>query len=239
MSQVNIERLRFEGLSFGFDPQTLLFEDVSFEFPLGDLVWIRADHGEGRSTLLQLLASLQTPTKGSYWINDQNVSEMSFEEFLPYRLKIGYGFDMGGLIHNRTLYENLILPLHYHRLISGKEASDRVLHLLEEFDVLRYKDVRPSFMPGGTRKLACMLRAIVHYPQMVLLDDPSVGIPQDTALQYFDLLQGLRQRGFIKHVFVSSFDNKFMSLLPHAEVCIDGRMLHSETESELKKVVNL
>ena len=123
---MKINSLKFEGLEFGYPEQDLIFENVDFDFPLNQFVWVKAGYGSGRSTLLQLIAGLQQSTKGKYLINDQNVSEMSFEEFLPYRMNIGYGFDFGGLINNRTLLENLTLPLEYHKTCTRVQAEDRV-----------------------------------------------------------------------------------------------------------------
>ena len=237
MSTGQIHKLRFENLSFNFEGQDPLFQSVDFDFPLNQLVWVKAEHGAGRSTLLQILAALQVPVRGSYWINDQNVGEMSFEEFLPYRLKMGYGFDTGGLIHNRTVFENLVLPLHYHKLISPEAATERVDLLLKRFDLWKYRDQRPSFISGGTRKLACLLRALIQHPEMLLLDDPTVGLEESTALQFFDLLQELRQNHGLRHVFVSSFDDKFMSGQQHTEVFIEGSLLHRLPENFDKKLV--
>jgi len=237
MSTGQIHKLRFENLSFNFEGQDPLFQSVDFDFPLNQLVWVKAEHGAGRSTLLQILAALQVPVRGSYWINDQNVGEMSFEEFLPYRLKMGYGFDTGGLIHNRTVFENLVLPLLYHKLISPEAATERVDLLLKRFDLWKYRDQRPSFISGGTRKLACLLRALIQHPEMLLLDDPTVGLEESTALQFFDLLQELRQNHGLRHVFVSSFDDKFMSGQQHTEVFIEGSLLHRLPENFDKKLV--
>lgn len=238
-AKARIERLRFENLTFQYEGQDPVFTNVDFEFPLNETVWVRAEHGRGRSTLLQILAGLQIPTGGAYFINDENVTEMSFEEFLPYRLQIGYGFDSGGLIHNRTVFENIVLPLHYHKTVTAAEATERVHEYLNVFGLMKYRDLRPSFISGGTRKLACLIRAMVLHPQMLLLDDPTVGVAQETALKYFDLLNNLRSQGILNHVFVSSFDPKFMSLIDHVEVFIDGGILHSTPHETEKKVVAL
>ncbi|MFN7728934.1 MAG: ATP-binding cassette domain-containing protein [Bdellovibrio sp.] len=238
-SKPNIEKLRFENLSFKPEGQDAIFENVDFDFPMNQLVWIKAEHGSGRSTLLQLLAALQMPTHGSYFINEKNVADMSFEEFLPYRLAIGYGFDMGGLIHNRTLFENLILPLHYHKVLTQEEASERVCRYLRDFGLWKYKDQRPSFISGGTKKLACLLRAIIMHPQVVLLDDPTVGVSQETSLKFFDLLENLKKEGQLKHAFISSFDEKFMGSVEHTEIFIEGGLLHAMPDMPEKKVVSL
>ncbi len=236
---VNIQSIKFDGLTFQYESEGNIFENVDFEFPLNRITWVKAESGSGRSTLLQILAGLQIPNKGRYLLNDENVSDMSFEEFLPYRLQIGYGFDFGGLINNRTLHENVTLPLVYHKLMSAADAKKRVDDYFQRLGMLKYKDQRPSAVPGGTRKLTCLIRALITHPQMLLLDDPSVGLSQDTALKFMDLIQELRQDGFLQHVFLSSFDDKFMSLFEHEEIFIDQGMIHHHFTEGDKKVVHL
>jgi phospholipid/cholesterol/gamma-HCH transport system ATP-binding protein len=239
MSSLVIESLQFDALSFQFETGESVFEAVDFKFPIHQTVWVKAESGSGRSTLLQILAGLQVPSKGRYLINDQPVSEMTFEEFMPYRLQIGYGFDFGGLINNRTLEENLTLPLAYHNLCSQSEAEEKARFYLKELGALKYKDMRPALVPGGVRKLTCLIRALIHEPQMLLLDDPNVGLSQDTILKYFDLIERLKAKGKCQHVFISSFDEKLMNLLPHTEIFVDSGMIYHMGEDVEKKVVNL
>ncbi|MEZ0393281.1 MAG: ATP-binding cassette domain-containing protein [Pseudobdellovibrionaceae bacterium] len=236
---MKIQSLKFENLQFGFEGQDPLFEQVDFSFPMNDIVWVKASSGAGRSSLLQLLAGLLNPLKGNYLINDQNVAEMSFEEFLPYRLAIGYGFDFGGVIHNRTLLENVSLPLAYHKICSPEEAQERAEHYFEILGASKVKDKRPSLVPGGMRKLTCLIRALIMEPQVLLLDDPSVGIGQETSLKYFDCIQELRKAGKAQHVFVSSFDEQLMNCLPHREIFLDCGQIYLDVIDGDKKVVSL
>lgn len=237
--ETGIESLRFENVEFGFEGQDPIFEAVDFDFPLDKVVWVKATSGAGRSSLLQLLASLQVPNKGQYLINEKNVSEMSFEEFLPYRLQIGYGFDFGGLINNRSLLENVTLPLVYHKICSALEAETRGKRFFDILGATRFMNERPAMVPGGMRKLTCVLRALITEPQVLLLDDPSVGLGQDTVLKYFDLVSELRDQKKVRHIFISSFDEKLMSLMDHTEIFIDGGLIHKEMETKEKKVVSL
>ncbi len=236
---MKIENLRFENVEFGFEGQDPIFEAVDFDFPTDKVVWVKANSGAGRSSLLQLLACLQVPSKGQYLINDQSVSEMSFEEFLPYRLQIGYGFDFGGLINNRSLLENVTLPLMYHKICSVHEAEERGKRFFDIMNATRFMNERPAMVPGGMRKLTCVLRALITEPQVLLLDDPSVGLGQDAILKYFDLISDLRAKNKVRHIFISSFDDKLMGLMEHTEIYIDGGLIHKEMETKEKKVVSL
>lgn len=237
--RLNIDSIKFENLSFAFENGSKLFDKASFDFPLDQMVWVKASSGSGRSTLLQLMSGLLTPNEGGYFLNGEDVTNMSFEEFLPYRLNIGYGFDLGGLLHNRTLVENLTLPLLYHDVLPPVEAQQRAMIYMDDLGISKYKDLRPSLVPGGVRKLVCLIRALIMHPQVLLLDDPSVGLGQETALTFFDLVDELRQQGALRHVFMSSFDEKLMSVIDHTTIVIDEGQIHHFSPEGLKKVVHL
>jgi ABC-type transporter Mla maintaining outer membrane lipid asymmetry ATPase subunit MlaF len=192
--------LKFENLSFTFEEaKESVFENITFELPKSRAVWVRSPGGRGKSTLLRLLAGLITPQKGSYFIDGQDVSQMSFEDFLPYRLGMGYSFDFGGLINNKSIAENLLLPLLYHRLVDRKEAVERIAETLNLFGLEHCKDLRPSAIPGSQRKMTIVVRSFVNWPQVVFMDDPLTGLKQDNIndlIHYVEesfSMRGLRQ----------------------------------------------
>lgn len=236
---MKIESLKFEGVSFTHDGQEPVIQNVEFDFPMNEIIWLKAEEGAGKSSLLQVLGGLQVPQAGRYLINGENVMEMSFEEFLPYRLQIGYSFDYGGLINNRTLYDNLMLPLLYHKMISQKEAKERVDEIIRDFDLSKFAHERPAHVPGRVRKLACLMRSVVMRPQILLLDDPSVGLGQDSVYTFVDYLHKLRKAGSLQHVFISSYDEKFMNLLNYQIIHLDEGQLYFQAVDPEKRVVHL
>ena len=235
----SITSLRFEGVSFNHEGSDPTLKNVDFEFPSDKVIWLKSVEGAGKSTVLQLLAGLLMPQSGSYLINNDNVGEMSFEEFLTYRLAIGYTFDYGGLINNRTIQDNLLLPLQYHELIPTAEAKARVDYFIKIFDLGKFRNERPAHVPGRVRKLACLLRALVIHPQMLLMDDPSVGLGAEAASLFADVINEQKEAGTLKHILVSSYDEKFMSLFDYDIVHIDGGTLYHQEEENTKKVANL
>lgn len=236
---MKFESLKFEDLSFQHEGEASLFEHVDFSFPMNETVWVRASSGAGRSSLLQLIAGLLLPQSGKYFINDINVADMSFEEFLPYRLKIGYGFDMGGLLHNRTVIENITLPLLYHKICNKVEAEDRGAEYLAKLNISKFANLRPSAVPGGVRKMTCLIRALMAEPELLLLDDPSVGLGQDQALKYFDCIETLKKAGKTKHIFISSYDEQLMNCVTHKEIHIDSGTIYQDIIEGEKKAVSL
>lgn len=236
---MKIESLKFEGVSFTHGGQDPIVQNVEFDFPMNEILWVKAEEGAGKSSLLQILAGLQIPQSGKYLINGENVVDMSFEEFLPYRLQIGYSFDYGGLINNRTLFDNLMLPLLYHKVLSPDDAKARVDALFKEFGVEKFAHERPAHVPGRVRKLACLMRALVMRPQVLLLDDPSVGLGQDSVYAFVDHVHRLRKEGCLNHVFTSSYDEKFMNLFAYQIIHLDEGQLYYQAVDPEKRVVHL
>jgi ABC-type multidrug transport system ATPase subunit len=233
------ESIKFEQLCFSHEGQDPVLYNADFDFPTRQIVWLKAEEGAGKSSLLQVMAGLQIPQSGKYLINGENVVEMSFEEFLPYRLQIGYSFDYGGLINNRSLFDNLMLPLLYHKILSGEEAKARVNHLLEKFEIKKFSHERPAHVPGRVRKLTCLARALVTHPQVLLLDDPSVGIGQEASYAFADYIHALRKEGSLQHIFISSYDEKFMGLFDYHLVHLSEGQLYFQAVDPEKRAAHL
>lgn len=236
---MKIEKIKFENLCFSFEGNEPVLKNTDFEFPENEVCWIQSEEGQGKSTLLQILAGLQMPQIGQYLINDQNIRDMTFEEFLPYRLKIGYSFDYGGLINNLSLRDNLLLPLRYHKLVTPKEGYLRVDELIKRFDFTKSANERPAHVPGRLRKLACLLRSIVHRPDLLVMDDPSVGLGAESTESFLQLIKELRNEGFLNHVMVVSYDEKFMRSLNPRIIHLDEGQLFTSVVDATKGVVNL
>lgn len=203
---VSIETVRFDKITFAYDGDRPVFQDVDFDVPMNRDIFVTGAGGGGQSTFLKLLAVLIQPTGGNVLINGQSTGDMSFEEFLPFRTKMGYSFDFGGLFANRTLHDNLILPLLYHKVCSPEEADDQARKLAAEFGFERQAQHRPAMVSGGLRKLICVLRAFSMRPQMMVMDDPFTGIGMDASRKVVRMVQERREAGELRHVFLSSRD---------------------------------
>lgn len=235
----HIQSLQFDRIGFHFENDPQLFSDLSVDFVMNKTIWLRSEGAEGKSTFLQLMSGLLVPTSGHYRINNEEFTDMSFEDFLPYRLNIGYSFDQGGLIHNRTIEENILLPLLYHKLMPAREAKKRAHEYMERLEIIDSKDLRPSYVRGRVRKMACLIRALVTHPDLLLLDDPSVGLDEPLMKKFVDIIDELQASGRLHSIYISSYDEKFMNLLNHQEALLDADGLHYSAEEDHKKVVNL
>lgn len=197
---MSFKQIRFENVWFRYDGGRFLFENLTFALPDVPLIWIKANPGQGKSTLLKILAGLLSPEQGGYYLDDLDVTQLSFKEFLPYRMRIGYSFDMGGLLSNRTLFENLMLPLLFHKICEAKEAEARVKYWMEKFGLSKVADQRPFFVTGGHRKSTIVLRSMIHYPDLLLLDDPMSGLKEDGRAAFTELVTAVQSQGALKKI---------------------------------------
>jgi phospholipid/cholesterol/gamma-HCH transport system ATP-binding protein len=224
----SIQRLKFENLSFSYEEGVPIFQDLTLDIPTNRTIYMTGNLGGGQSTFLKLLAVLVNPQQGAVFINDHDTTEMSFEEFMPLRMKIGYSFDYGGLFANRTLHENLVLPLLYHKVMPKEEADAMVKAMAKEYGFERQAHQRPALVSGGLRKLICVLRAFVMRPQMVVLDDPFTGVGSDASRKIVRLLQERRESGELKHIYFTSREEVYAHWVGCDSMFFDGGKIHYE-----------
>lgn|GEM_PF-460327 len=237
-----IDSLEFSKMSFRHDSGVPIFTDVSFRFPMDKCLWLHSDQsGSGATTLMQILSGLWMPTEGDYQISGLSVPQTTFEDFLPFRLNIGYAFDTGGLLHNQTVLENLMLPLLYHQIYDYKEAQTQVVNLLRSFEIDRFAKLRPSLIPGSVRKLAVLLRPLLLQPELLILDEPWVGLNDQSVLQYKSLLLERRQKYNLRHILLSSRDSSRMHGLAdlHLEINDGNQPWQIKSLQTEKNVVGL
>ncbi|PIT99048.1 MAG: hypothetical protein COT74_12470 [Bdellovibrionales bacterium CG10_big_fil_rev_8_21_14_0_10_45_34] len=146
----------------------------------------------GKSHLLRALASLSLDERFDVLYNGKDTKTLSFEEFQPLRLNIGFASVRGGLLVNRTLRDNLLLPLRYHRIEEdlGQKIVDNALL---EFEFQKFQNRLPAYLPFEVIHLASILRALLLQPQVVILDEPWAGLEKDSVKQLLQLLTAYQQ----------------------------------------------
>ncbi len=229
MSQRNsIGDVVLEDIDFTYPEHGTVLKNIDLKIPSGKSIWVKGHGGSGKSTLLKIICGLREPTDGRIYFNGCNICELSFEEFLPYRLNIGYSFDYGGLINNKSLWDNLRLPLDYHRLKKNNEIKQRLIEIFEYFEISDVSGKRPAMVIGGVRKLLCLLRAFVHEPSLILLDDPTTGLNKQMRKKFFEWVSQYRKDFPSSKFLITSEDEEFVKLLCDTYAEIDkGRIVDS------------
>jgi ABC-type lipoprotein export system ATPase subunit len=226
-----IQSLEFERMSFGYELCQDLLHDITLQIPLGKAWHVEGPSGHGQTTFLRVLAGLSTPTSGAMVINGENVTEMSFDEFLPYRLDLGYTFQSGGLLSNRTLAENLALPLLYHKLSSLEQAEAKISAYAERFGFVKQLDQRPAFVSAGLRKLVSVLRTLMFEPSFLVMDDPFSGFDQQTAQALVKYLHEVWENGFVKTMVFTTADNAYVNEFKASILRVENGKAHLEEKA--------
>ncbi len=206
----SIQSLAFQDVTLLGHEGEPVFEGMSANLPVNAVVWVRASSGGGKSKFLRLLAGLEEPDEGAYLINGINVTEMNFSEFSPWQRRIGFGFESGGLLSNKTISQNLMLPFFYHRHLAPEEAQDRVETYLAHFGLDRFRDRRPAACSSGNRKLTNLALALITWPELLILDQPTSGLDEGAIRKFLDLLEVHRSERGLKHLYLVSEDERLM-----------------------------
>jgi phospholipid/cholesterol/gamma-HCH transport system ATP-binding protein len=233
LGNYKISAYALEHVSFKYAAGNLVFDDVSMNLPIGRIMHVTGPSGHGQSTLLKILALLSVPITGTIRVNGQPVSEMTFEEFLPWRIEIGYTFEGGGLLANRTLEENLILPHLYHNLSEPEEVKESIRKIAKRFKFEALLDRRPAMVSGGLRKLVTILRPVLLRPSFLLMDDPFSGLDPDTSRELEKLVLELRSNSEIETVYFTSRDETWPGRLNAQPLWVESGKIEIR---EFKKV---
>lgn len=168
--------------------------NVSFEIGKGELVFITGHSGAGKSTLLKLVAALEAPTSGTVLIGQQNVVKLR-RAAIPYlRRKFGLVFQDHKLLYDRSVFDNVALPLHINGVV-GHEAGKRVRAALDKVGLLNKEKAMPITLSGGEQQRLAIARAVVSRPAILVADEPTANLDETYAGEIMQLFHAFHQVG--------------------------------------------
>jgi putative ABC transport system ATP-binding protein len=196
----------------------------------GEYVSIAGPSGCGKSTLLSILGLLDTPSKGSYALNDRQVAELSPSERARVRNReIGFIFQSFNLIGDLSVFENVELPLTY-RGMGGAERRQRVQSALERVGMAHRAKHLPSQLSGGQQQRVAVARAVAGEPLILLADEPTGNLDSKSGESVMDLMAELHQSGAT--ICMVTHDPRYARHAQRSIHLFDGRVVESPVEME-------
>ena len=182
--------------------------DVSFEIGDGEMVFITGHSGAGKSTLFRLLAAIERPTSGSIVINGQNLAALR-RSAIPYlRRNFGLVFQDQKLLFDRSVLDNVLLPLSIVGL-TAKDGVRRARAALDKVGLLDREKANPIALSGGEQQRLAIARAVVNRPAILLADEPSANLDADSASAILEIFRAFHQVGVT--VVIATHDPVWMT----------------------------
>ncbi len=169
-------------------------ENISFHLEKGEMSFLTGHSGAGKSTLLKLISAIEAPTGGQVEVNGYDLTKISPRKIPFFRREIGIIFQDYKLLYDRSVFDNVALPL----IVSGtsfREVGSRVRAALGKVGLSGREKASPIILSGGEQQRVSIARAIVHRPPLLLADEPTGNLDPDLARDIMSLFSEMNQLG--------------------------------------------
>jgi cell division transport system ATP-binding protein len=204
--------IKFERVSKCYTGGFQGLSEVSFEMAAGEIAFLTGHSGAGKSTLLKLMMLMERPSQGQVFINGQNLRNVGRTKIPFLRRQIGVVFQNHQLLFDRSVFDNVALPL----VISGcphHEIGRRVRAALDKVGLLNKERNNPITLSGGEQQRVGIARAVVNKPPVLLADEPTGNLDPQLATEIMNLFRQFNQVGVT--VLIASHDIALIKSLPY------------------------
>jgi cell division transport system ATP-binding protein len=195
--------ISFQGVGKRYEGGNEALSDVTFQVERGEMAFLTGPSGAGKSTLLKLVALIERPSRGQVIVNGQNLAGIRRRQIPFYRRQIGVVFQDHKLLNDRSVFDNVALPL----VITGAdpaETAKRVRASLDLVGLLHKEKALPITLSTGEQQRVGIARAVVYRPTILIADEPTGNLDPDLSLEVMQLFKRLNQVGVT--VLIASHD---------------------------------
>jgi cell division transport system ATP-binding protein len=197
--------------------------DATFAVAAGEFAYVTGHSGAGKSTLFRLIAALERPTSGTILVNQQNVGRLSGRAIPFLRRKLGLILQDPMLLFERTVFDNVMLPLAVTG-VNSREAGKRVRAALDKVGLPGREKLKPIALSGGEQQRVAIARAVVHRPSLILADEPTANLDAESADTIVDLFREFHAVGVT--ILLATHDEALLARHPARRIAMHrGRTL--------------
>jgi len=222
--------IRFENVTKRYDRGREALKNVSLHVHPGELVFLTGHSGAGKSTLLKLVALIERPTRGQVLVDGRNVGRLPASQIPGHRREIGMVFQDHKLLEDRSIFDNVALPM----IIAGYSQRDirsRARAALDHVGLLDRENNTPAMLSTGEQQRVGIARAVVARPKLIIADEPTGNLDPELSLDIMQLFRRFNEVGVT--MLIATHDFGLLEQLDGRRVVLsDGATQIGETEGD-------
>ena len=214
--------IRFEQVSKRYPGGFEALSQVNFSLQKGEMAFLTGHSGAGKSTLLKLIALLEWPTSGQLTVNGLRLNQLKKKEVAAHRSQLGITFQSPHLLNDRTVFENVALPLQIQGMSSAMVAK-RVHAALDMVSLLNKEKMLPMHLSAGEQQRVGLARSVVHKPALLLADEPTGNLDPKLSAEIIEIFEHFNKVGV--SILIATHDLAMIASMKYRIMMLKGGRL--------------
>lgn len=219
LSEQFLMMIKFDQISKRYPGGFEALSQVNFSLQKGEMAFLTGHSGAGKSTLLKLIAMLEKPSSGQIVVNGVGLNQLKKRDVAAYRSSLGITFQSPNLLNDRTIFDNVALPLQIQGM-APVMITKRVHAALDMVSLLSKEKMLPIHLSGGEQQRVGIARAVVHKPALLLADEPTGNLDPSLSTEIMKLFEHFNQVGV--SILIATHDLALIAGMKHRIVMLKG-----------------